>query len=212
MGEEGGGARSWLQEGEKGTLAGWVPIGKRAMMRGTLGGPYLVGLGADTFVEMDGGELRQHLGEKMSIDPPPAVRVEEEEPIEIVEELSEQDQQLLESRGRPRIAHTPTHPGESTLTGSVRVPPIATSHDPSKSLSTLENDMADLRITGRPVLDRVVERRPPPTGKTAPPLAPSETILGREVKETLFRRATALTKPVRGSPGEDSLTPKSSDQ
>lgn len=202
---EGGKAFDWLR-GE-GTLVGWVPIGKKAMMRGTLGGPYLVGLGADTFIEMEGEEaLKQHLGKGVSVESPQTAQInddEEERPIEIFEELSEQDLRLLESRGQPRIAHTPIHPG-STLTGSVRVPPIAVSTGGAPG-SALESDMTDLQIAGRPVLDRVVERRPP---TAVPPRAPSETVLGREVKETLFRRATALTKSVRGSPTEDSLAPK----
>lgn len=201
------GAQGWL--GRRDANERWVPIGDKAIMKGTFGEPYMVGLGAETFLEMTEEELRQHLrGRGMTSDESHEVKELEladesieGKPFEVMEEMTEEDLRLLESKGKPRIAHKPMH-AEAAL-GSVSVPDTS---------NALEEEMRSMRVNAKPnqgpVKDRVVERRAP-TGQVSP-ADPSQTVLGLQVKESFFRKATALTKPVKGNPNEARLGPKES--
>lgn len=196
-------AQGWL--GRRDASERWVPIGDKAIMKGTFGEPYMVGLGAETFLEMTEEELREHLRLKGTSDESREVnglRLTDEsvegKPFEVVEEMTEEDLRLVESKGKPRIAHRPMHP-EAAL-GSVSVPDR--SH-------TLAEEMESLRVNAKPnqgpVKDKVVERRAP-TGHIPPD--PAQTVMGLQVKESFFRKATALTKPVKGNSDRATLEPK----
>ena len=180
-------ARRWLEESQK---TGFVPIGQRAMMRGTLGDDFIVGIGADTFVSMDRARVEEHirtrLGEVATRARGETVQLLQDGEQEIIEELTAADLALLEQRERPRRAHV-AGPGAKPA---------------GRTTTTLEEDMGRLDVG--PVRAHVVERRAPSRAAD-----PSETVIRAHVKESLFKRRTALGETVRG--GRATLLPMGDD-
>lgn len=166
----------------------------------------LVDVGAGIFLEMSVEEYNAHVSKveekgkaKVGLVTAPAweakaelVNPPEGEPFEIIEELTETDRYLLESRGKPRIAHTPLYPSD---------PAMKTTPDQLSDLMKMVTVNQE-QETG-PLKSKVVERNPSPVARD-----PAQTVMETQVKASLFRRNAALTPTVRGDTQSLTLRPR----
>lgn len=187
-------------------LDGWLPIRGIAAVKGEWGEECLVDVGAGIFLEMSVEEYNAHVSKvgekgKAKVGPVTApawkdnadvVNPPEGEPFEIIEELTEMDRYLLESRGKPRIAHTLLYPSD---------PAMKTAPDQLSDLMKMVTVNQE-QETG-PLKSKVVERNPPPVTHD-----PAQTVMEAQVKASLFKRKTALTPTVRGDTPSLTLRPR----
>lgn len=166
-------------------IDGYIPLGKRALIRGKITEPFVVGLGADTFLEMTKEEALQLLDSRLGSNVENINKDEtadageevESRPFEIIEEMKEEDLRLLEMKGKPRIAHKATAQTEKK---TIVISPVTLAEE----LETLE--MGPLR-------SRVIER----TSDGRPIVDPGESVIGLQVKESLFKRRSAISPLIR---------------
>ena len=116
-------AARWLREIPK---TGFLPVGRKAMVRGELDGDFMVDIGVDTYLQMSLAEvenyLKTKLTETMTMEQPIGTGIEKgrvvklpTEETEIIEELSAEDLEFMNRRSKPRVAHTLQFPSTSKV-------------------------------------------------------------------------------------------------
>lgn len=172
-----------LVEGQT-EIDGYIPLGKKALIKGAIAEPFIVDVGADTLLEMSREETLRVLDAKLVVETKGGKEDERIfardglQPFEIIEEMDEDDLELLEKKGKPRVAHAATGQAKKKIPAT---PPV-----------TLAEELATLEVG--PLKSRVIER----TDDGRPIVDPGETVIGLQVKESLFKRRSALSPSVRG--------------
>lgn len=174
----------------EGNLGPWIPLGERCLVRGKLkeDRPMLVDQGARVFLDMSQGETRKWVGGKLrrQLRRPGVLEELEGEGFEIKEDLTLQDIELLNSRDKPRIAHT--------FTGTSSVPSLKKeeslvetfAHSEATSSTKERTPTPPLPLpTAGPLKSKIIERNPSPDIK---PVDPASKILGQEMRKSFFRR------------------------
>lgn len=168
-----------------------MPLGRLAALKGHWGedGLRMVGLGAGVVVDMTEAEYQRHVasrhghGEEVT----PGGREDgptqgpDGEPVEIMEELTDEDHRILDNRGKPRIAHTPC------------LQPRATSTPADQLAAGLDRLRMVAEEETTPLKSKVVERIPLAT--TTDPLGRSA--MGAPTKASLFKQKLAQTPASR---------------